>query len=105
MSRLARDGIAYPSRETKFSGTNADREIFIFPVQLTACRTGNLTYPVEPYSCYMCDHTYMNAPAGVAQEEAHIFLLRCLPSFFIARRIQPSLSLVDREVEFCVPTT
>ena len=23
---------------------------------------------------------------------------------FIARRIQPSLSLVDREVEFCVPT-
>ena len=24
---------------------------------------------------------------------------------FIARRIQPSLSLVDREVEFCVPTT
>ena len=24
-----------PSRETKFSGANADREIFIFPVQLT----------------------------------------------------------------------
>ena len=32
------------------------------------------------------------------------FLLRCLPSFFIARRTQPSLSLVDREVEFCVST-
>ena len=29
--------------ETRFSGTNADREIFIFPVQLTTCRTGNLT--------------------------------------------------------------
>ena len=28
------------------------------------------------------------------------FLLRFLPSVFIARRIQPSLSLVDREVEF-----
>ena len=29
------------SRETEFSaGTNADREIFIFPVQLTTCRTG-----------------------------------------------------------------
>ena len=27
-----------------------------------------------------------------------------LASIFIARRIQPSLSLVDREVEFCVPT-
>ena len=32
-----------PSRETKFSGTNADREIFIFLVQLTTRRTGNLT--------------------------------------------------------------
>ena len=31
------------SRETKFSGANADREIFIFPVNLTTCRIGNLT--------------------------------------------------------------
>ena len=31
-------------------------------------------------------------------------LLRCLPSFFIARRVQPSLSLVDNEVEFCLLT-
>ena len=30
------------SRETKFSGANADREIFIFPVQLTTRRTDNL---------------------------------------------------------------
>ena len=30
-----------PSRETKFSGANADRKIFIFPVQLTTCRIGN----------------------------------------------------------------
>ena len=33
--------------------TNVDREIFIFLVQLTTCRIGN---PVDPYSCYMCDH-------------------------------------------------
>ena len=32
-----------PSRETKFSGTYGDREIFISPVQLTTSRTGNLT--------------------------------------------------------------
>ena len=43
MSRLARDGTADPSRETKLSGANADREILIFPVQLTTCRIGNLT--------------------------------------------------------------
>ena len=35
MSRLTWDGTAEPSRETKFSGANGDREIFIFPVQLT----------------------------------------------------------------------
>ena len=31
------------SRETKFSGANGDRERFIFPVQLTMSRIGNLT--------------------------------------------------------------
>ena len=44
---------------------------------------------------------------GVTQEEGLTGFLH-LPSavlalIFIARRIQPSLSLVDREVEFCVP--
>ena len=32
-----------PSRETKFSGANADREMLIFCVQLTTSRVGNLT--------------------------------------------------------------
>ena len=46
----------------------------------------------------------MDAPAGVTQEEDHTGSLH-LPSavlglIFLARRIQPSLSLVDREVEF-----
>ena len=43
MSRLTQNGIAKPFRETKFSGANADRETFIFPVQLTTSRIGNLT--------------------------------------------------------------
>ena len=42
MRRLTRDGLPKPSRETKFSGTNADREIFIFPVPLTTSSIGNL---------------------------------------------------------------
>ena len=50
----------------------------------------------------------VDVPAGVTPEEGHTEFLQ-LPSavlalIFIARRIQPSLSLVDREVEFCVPT-
>ena len=32
-----------PSREIKFSGANRDREMFIFPVQLTTRKIGNLT--------------------------------------------------------------
>ena len=32
-----------PSRKSKLSGAHADREIFIFPVQLTTTRIGNLT--------------------------------------------------------------
>ena len=51
----------------------------------------------------------MDAPAGVTQEEGNtgvsIHLLSAvLALIFLARRIQPFLSLNDREVEFCVPT-
>ena len=50
----------------------------------------------------------MDAPAGVTQEKCHTGFLH-LPSTVLAlilsaRRIQPSLSLVDSEVDFCVPT-
>ena len=51
----------------------------------------------------------MDVPAGVTQEERNtgfsIHLLSAvLALIFLARRIQPFLSLVDREVEFCVLT-
>ena len=52
----------------------------------------------------------LDVPAGVTQEEGHtggrshslLSAVRAL--IFFARRIQPFLSLVDREVEFCVLT-
>ena len=52
---------------------------------------------------FMLDVRLVDAPAGVTQEEGHTGYLH-LPSAvlaltFIARRIQPSLSLVEREVE------
>ena len=51
----------------------------------------------------------LDVPAGVTQEEGHTgFLIHLLSAvhalFFLARRIQPFLSLVDHEVEFCVLT-
>ena len=51
----------------------------------------------------------MDVPAGVTQEEGHtgffIHLLSAVRAFiFFARKIQPFLSLVDRDVEFCILT-
>ena len=51
----------------------------------------------------------MDVPAGVTQEEGHTGYLIHLSSavlalIFLARRIQPFLSPVDREVEFSVLT-
>ena len=57
---------------------------------------------------FILDVRLVDASAGVTQEEGHTGFLH-LPSavlalIFLARRIQPSLSLVDHQVEFCVPT-
>ena len=62
--------------------------------------------------CVFSSHSFwtsMDVPAGVTQEEGHtgfpIRLLSAVRAFvFLARKIQPFLSLVDREVEFCVQT-
>ena len=63
--------------------------------------------------CVFSSHSFLTSssldvPAGVTQEEGHtgffIHLLSAVRALiFLARRIQPFLSLVDREVvEFCV---
>ena len=60
--------------------------------------------------CVFPSHSFwtsssLDVPAGDTQEEGHTgFLIHLLSAaralFFLARRIQPFLSLVDREVEF-----
>ena len=62
--------------------------------------------------CVFSPHSFWTSsdvPAGVTQKEGHtgfsIHLLSAVRALiFLARRIQPFLSLVDREVEFCVIT-
>ena len=64
--------------------------------------------------CVFSSHSFWTSsswdvPAGVTQEEDHTGFFIHLYSavralLFLARRIQPFLSLVDREVEFCVLT-
>ena len=58
---------------------------------------------------FILDVRLVDVPAGVTQEEGHTgFLIHLLSSvlafIFLARRIQPFLSFVDHEVEFCVQT-
>ena len=62
--------------------------------------------------CVFSSHSFwtsssLDVPARVTQEEGHTgFLIHLLYAVralvFLARRIQPFLSLVDREVDFCV---
>ena len=56
---------------------------------------------------FILDIKFVGRPARVTQEEGHtgflIHLLSAVRAFiFLARRIQPFLSLVDREVELFV---
>ena len=58
---------------------------------------------------FILDVGLVDVPAGVTKEVGYTGFLIHLPSgvhafIFLARRCQPFLSLVDREVEFCVLT-
>ena len=102
----------------------------IFSIELTTSRIGNLTRLIHTCTllkvittvyihvcvcvCVFSSHSFwtsssLDVPAGVTQEEGHtgffIHLLSAVRALiFLARRIQPFLSLVDREVELCVLT-
>ena len=64
------------------------------------------TYTYSVAILFILGVRLVDAPAGVTQEEGYTGFLHfpsaMLASIFIARRIQPSLSLVDREAGFCV---
>ena len=66
-----------PSRKTKFSGTNADREIFIFPVQLTTCRTGNLTQLIHTIAICVTIRTYCQESAGTEPINLNVVRNEC----------------------------
>ena len=87
--------------------------VYIFIKLHITAQSGPVTLAIPVCVCcvaisFILDVRLVDAPAGVTQEEGHTGFPH-LPSavfalIFLARRIQPSLSLVDREVEFCVPT-
>ena len=74
--------------------------------------TGGYSEGLGVCVCVFSSHSFwtsfsLDVPAEVTQEEDHTgFLIHLLSAvhalFLLARRIQPFLSLVVREVEFCV---
>ena len=98
---------------SKISGEDLYRQI----VNLHCRHVGTVDQKPEHSVCVLCvfsSHSFwtsssLDAPAGVTQEEGHTGFFIHLPSavralIFLARRIQPFLSLVGREVEFFVLT-
>ena len=96
------------------------RKIPFTGIEVTSQRVRGLRgYLLSYRGDYVCEcflpvhsgHTSssLDVPAGVTRDEGHtgriIHLLSAVRDLiFLARRIQPFLSLVDCEVEFCVLT-
>ena len=66
-AELGRNPVSKPwiQPEYKFSGTNVDGGIFIFPVQLTTSRTGNLTRLIHTLAICVTIHTYIHHKRGL----------------------------------------
>ena len=51
--------------DNKFSGANADREVFIFPVQLTTSRIGNLTRLIHALAVCVTIQRFNSCQKGI----------------------------------------
>ena len=74
-----RNCLPNPSRKTKFSGANADREMFIFPRQLTTSRIGNLTRLIHTLAICVTIYTYIELE-DLDQENSQKYMPGTFPS-------------------------
>ena len=80
------------SRETKFSGANADREKFVFPVQLTTCRIDNLTRLIYTWSKF----SLPLAAVGRSFVYTTNLVIGSVPSFSGSRNCVPMAFTAER---------
>ena len=100
-----------PSRETKFSGTNVDREIFIFPVQLTTSRIGNLTRLIHTLAICATIHIRAALPlslrvagniaSGFVGQPLSIAVISLTPHN--ARFLSPIMNAIPSEISWYIP--
>ena len=102
--RDGRTRLARPNSQARTGTGNNSFDLF-------SCDHVQDWQPYRVVPCVFSSHLFwisssLDISAGVTQEEGHARFLIHLPSavralIFLARRIQPFLSLVDREVGFC----
>ena len=98
MRRLTRDGTTAESvSRDRISGTNADREIFTFPVQLITCRTGNLTRLIHTLAICVTIHTYIRVVCNyqVSQKVSDI------SSVFTRYHTSADMCIIWRQSDYC----
>ena len=103
IARRIQPFLSLVDREVEFCVLHTHTQVSLLNVCVSVC-----------VLCVFSSHSFwtsssLDVPAGVTQEEGHTgFLIHLLPAvralIFLVRRIQPFLSLVDCEVEFCVLT-
>ena len=109
MSRLTRDGTAEPVSRDQILRHARGQGNIIFPVQLTTSRIGNLTRLIHTLLYVMTIHTYIHPSSMLRSNFVHEQDWQPYPvdpySAICDDHTYIHTSLVDVEVEFCVPTT
>ena len=82
MNRLARDGTAEPVPRDQILRHVRGQGIFIFPVQLTTSRIGNLTRLIQTLLCAMTIHTYIHTYIHTAVPYIVVLIVKYEKRFF-----------------------
>ena len=77
MSRLTRDGAAQPVSRNQILRRERGQENINFPYSADHEQDWQ-PYPVDPYSCYMYDHTYCSSKG----QEEYVFKKVSTESFY-----------------------
>ena len=76
MNRLTRDGTAEPVSRDRILRRVRGQENIYFPCSANHEQDWE-PYPVDPYSCYMCDHTYIHTHSPYIHTGTYVHKQTC----------------------------
>ena len=80
MNRLTRDGTAEPVSRDEILRHERGQGNIHFPCSADHVQ-GWQPHPVDPYSCYMCDHTYIHTYINIHTYNTYIHTSRLIRGF------------------------